>query len=121
MRDAVIFHRPSQPLGQVNCRLIVENLAAKRDICQAVAHIAGALGLKQRLHVGAHDGVKLAEQVEQADRRPAADVEHPSFRSLAVRRQQVRLYHILNVREVARLSAVAVNERLLARQDCLDE
>src|SRR6266571_947786 len=98
----------SQALVEPDPRLPPEQLVCARDVCPRVAHVAGSLGVELALD---GESEQRADRVrELVDGRPAArgDVQHLAGDVRRVRREQVRLDDVRDVREVAALLAVTV-------------
>ena len=82
-----------------------------------VADLSGPRRRVDRRDAGAHDVAQLAGQLVERDPVVAGDVEHVARqRSAARARREVRLDDVVDVGEVARLLAVAEDQRRLAAQ-----
>ena len=118
---AVPGHRARDALGERHDHLVAERLAGPRDVRLRVEDVAGARRPEHRVDVLAEGVRDRLEQLEQAVARPAGHVAGQRRRHRDPRREHVRLDHVVDVGEVARHGAVAVDRRPLAGERRGDE
>ena len=125
-RRCVPGQRRFQAALKIAHRLIAQRLFDVPQVRQRVPHIARP---RRLMHAGqVRTGVRRtritrSQLVRRARRWPAGDVEHVARPAVAraSRGEQIRVRRAIHKREIARLLAVAENDRLLPRQHRLGE
>src|SRR5215218_4539181 len=113
--------RQLEPGGEVDLRLVSKRLACRGDVGPRVVDVAGARRLEAFFDRLAEDEADRLRNVIHARGGAGRDVEDASAGSRRVRSPDGCIDDIPDVREVARLLAVAVDGDRLARVDCGDE
>src|SRR4051812_16539629 len=113
--------RELEPGREIDLRFVAEDLSRGRDVRPRVADVAGARRLEALLHRLAEDRTDGLGNVVDGCRRAGGDVEDAPVRVGRLGRANGGVDDVGDVREVARLLAVAENGDRLARVDRGDE
>src|SRR5204863_1055520 len=113
--------RQLEPGGEIDLRFVAEDLARGADVRPRVADVAGPRRLEALLDGLAEDDSDRLGDVVDARRRARRDVERAPVRADSLRGADRRVDDVGDIREVARLLAVAVDRDRLPRVDRRDE
>src|SRR3989441_1108749 len=116
-----MLNRPPEPLVEVHQRRVAQQPLRLRDVRERVWHVAGGRGGVSPLEAAHHDRLELRDDLEKAHAASAADVEHLARHRGRLGRQYIRFDHVVDVSEVTRLGAVAVNLERPAGEPPQDE
>src|SRR5262245_9029361 len=121
----LIFLIPSdgapQTIGQSYQRVVADQVPGPRDRGERMANVAGSHLLVSDGQVRADDLLQFGEQLIDRDALSYAQVDDLSGRFSGFGGAQVRVDHVRDVCEIARLLAVAINHRRNAREQGRDE
>src|SRR5919197_4525782 len=104
-----ILDRAPEPLVEGDERRVAQEPLALRDVRERVGHVARARRPVPARQAPPEDRLELRDDLEQAHPVTAADVEHLAADAGRARGEQVGLDDVVDVREVPRLGAVAVD------------
>src|SRR6478736_7169638 len=113
--------RELQPGGEVDSRLVSENLARRGDVGPGVTDVSGPRRLEAFVDRLAEEEADRLGNVVHARGRACGDVEDPSARPGRLGCANRRVHGVRDVREVTGLLAVSVDRDRLALIDRGDE
>src|SRR5262245_24922131 len=79
------------------------------DVCQRVEDVPGTRGCHDHFRVRLKDFLEKVDQAVECNPLAASDVKDASADVFRLHSEQVRLHHVINKREVARLLAVTMH------------
>src|SRR5262245_47091081 len=110
-----------QTFGQSDQREVADQVFGARDGCERMSDVAGARLLVAGGKIRADDLLQFGEQLIKRDPLAYPQVDDLSDRFSGFSRAQIRVDHVRDVCEIARLLAVAINHRRFARKQGSDE
>src|SRR5262245_40658797 len=110
-----------QTFGQSDQREVADQVFGARDGCERMADVAGARLLVAGGKIRPDDLLQFGKKLIDRDPLAYPQVDDLSDRFSRFSRAQVRVDHVRDVREIARLLAVAINHRRNAREQGRDE
>jgi hypothetical protein len=90
-----------QSFTKINCGRVAEPALGPRHVSNRVTNLAEPWRLVIRLEILPSDAPQLVHKLVDADPLAAGDVENITGGPVCVRREQVRLDHVLDEREIA--------------------
>src|SRR5215213_8253429 len=114
-------HGALQAVAERDARLEADHPPRLADVGPRVAHVACARWQELLLDVAPDEVADRVRELEHGRLLTRSDVQHRAARVGCVPGEEVAVDHVLDEREVARLSSVAVDAHRLTRRDRRDE